>query len=210
MKIYFIPLILILISAAIHIVADYKFKNITHFTKPIPMLIIIGFCLFSENCFSSNKIFILLGFIFSLAGDIFLLNKTQFVKGLLSFLIAHFFYIIFVLSTSQFHFTIILFAITFLIFSTFYFAIIRKINSYKIFVIIYSFIILFLLWQSLELSIYLRNQSSIIFAIGIILFVLSDSLLAYNRFVKKFFSAQFVILSTYFLAQTLILFSTFK
>lgn len=171
------------------------------------MIIIIGFFLFSENCFSSNKIFILFGFIFSLTGDIFLLNKNNFVKGLLSFLIAHIFYIIFVLSTSQFQFTIILFAITFLIFSTFYFAIISKINSNKIFVIIYSLIILFLLWQSLEWTFPSPNNVNIIFLMGIISFVISDSVLAYNRFVKSFYLAQFVILFTYFAAQYLILIS---
>ncbi|MFZ1290839.1 MAG: lysoplasmalogenase [Melioribacteraceae bacterium] len=198
---------LIFISAAIHIVADYKFKKIIYFTKPIPMLIIIGIFLQNFNDFSSSKIIILLGFIFSLAGDIFLINKYQFVKGLFLFLIAHIFYIIFVLTTSQFHFSLILFAISILVFSIFYFIIIININSNKSFVIIYACIILFLLWQSCEQAIHLQSQTSIIFAIGIFLFVFSDLTLAYNKFVKKFNSAQLIILSTYFLAQTLILIS---
>jgi uncharacterized membrane protein YhhN len=45
-----------------------------------------------------------------------------------------------------------------------------------------------------------------LFAIGALLFCLSDGVLAWNRFARPFHAAQFVILTTYYSAQILITF----
>ena len=43
--------------------------------------------------------------------------------------------------------------------------------------------------------------------VGSMLFMISDSVLAINKFTKKFISAEFILLTTYYLAQILIIYS---
>ncbi|MCB0300999.1 MAG: lysoplasmalogenase, partial [Calditrichaeota bacterium] len=50
----------------------------------------------------------------------------------------------------------------------------------------------------------LQSPAALWGMIGAILFVISDTSLAFNRFVKRFRNAQLLILSTYFIAQYLI------
>ena len=71
-------------------------------------------------------------------------------------------------------------------------------------VIVYAVVILFMLWQALERWGSARSHSALLAAIGAVLFVVSDAILAYNRFVQQFTLARLVNLSTYYLAQWLI------
>lgn len=203
-------IILFFVISAIHIFADYKFPNAVYFTKPLPLLFIIFYCLLSKDLFQSNKLFIFLGFIFTLAGDLLLINKKYFYFGLISFLITHLFFITYLLLQFHPHFNIIIFFIIVFAFIMFYRQIITRVQSKKSYLNLYGIILFILLWQSLEQLNYYKNSSSLIFAIGIILFAISDILIAFNKFIAKFHSAQFLILSTYFLAQFLILISTFE
>ncbi len=197
---------MIIVFSIAHIYVDYKFKELIFITKPIPMILIILLCLTTQTQVSDNfKILILLGLLFSLIGDIFLMLKSdQFTKGLLSFLIAHLFYISAITFNSGFHFSFLIFSIVLIYFIVITLIIVPKRNSKKIYVGIYSFIITFLLWQSFERMEYLESTNSIMFAVGILFFTISDTILAYNKFVRKFSLAQLLILSTYFIAQTLI------
>ena len=68
-------------------------------------------------------------------------------------------------------------------------------------VTIYMAIILFMLWQAIERWGLGQSRSATFARIGALLFVLSDSILAYNRFVKSFKIGCFVVLSSYYCAQ---------
>lgn len=147
----------------------------------------------------------MLGLLFSLLGDIFLVLKNEkFVEGLLSFLIAHLFYTFAVLNDSQFQFTSYIFVVSFLYYLIFSKLLFNKSGSKKYYVLIYGLVITSLLWQSFERAYFIGNEITIRFAAGILLFIISDSVLAYNKFVRKFNLAQLVILSTYYTAQLLI------
>ena len=150
---------------------------------------------------------------FSWLGDIFLLfeqnNSLYFILGLSSFLTAHMLYIIYfvkIRSSRVSYFrkqpallTIVVayvFALVYLIWP--------KLGALKLPVLIYAITIgtmLFLaLWQYGRLN----NKISILFISGAILFVLSDSALALNRFYyPSSWSGAFVML-TYVAAQILL------
>jgi uncharacterized membrane protein YhhN len=170
------------------------------------MVLIIILCGITSPQISVDfKYLILLGLLFSIVGDIFLMLKSnQFTKGLLSFLIAHLFYLTAIIVDSNFQFSLLLFVIVFIYFISISLIIFPKSGSKKLYVLIYTLVISILLWQSFERMEILGTDATKLLAFGNLLFTISDSVLAYNKFVRKFSTAQLVILSTYFAAQTLI------
>jgi uncharacterized membrane protein YhhN len=133
-----------------------------------------------------------------------MLPSDQFIKGLVSFLIAHICYI--VAFSSEYGFRLhLLYLLPIIGIGIFILRILLPhTGETTIPVIIYSIVILMMLWQALERWGTAQSQSSILAVIGAILFVVSDLILAYNRFVKPFKSARLLNLSTYFCAQWLI------
>ena len=88
--------LLALISAILHIRAESVGpKRNVYLFKPLTMICIILIALVAESRVSSfYKYMIVAGLVCSLVGDIFLmLPSDRFVPGLLSFLVAHLFYI---------------------------------------------------------------------------------------------------------------------
>ena len=149
--------------------------------------------------------------LFSWAGDVLLMfessNADFFIFGLVAFLLAHIFYIIF-------------------------FTLIRKnehipskwgfialVGCYGIFltdildpylgsmkwpVRIYSLVLMLMFYGALLMGFVKKKDSGILITIGAVLFVLSDSLLAINKFYKSFEYAGIAIMATYGIAQLLI------
>jgi uncharacterized membrane protein YhhN len=50
----------------------------------------------------------------------------------------------------------------------------------------------------------INNGNRVIISTGAILFFISDGILAFNKFIKQFNLADFLVLSTYFTAQLLL------
>ena len=173
-------------------------------SKPIPLIIL--FFLLKPN--SKYRKFIFFGFIFSLAGDIFLLKVVdQFIFGLASFLIAHIFYVI-AFSTR---------AKTLKLFSSFPFYILAGALAYyfypllgdmRIPVVIYIFVIMTMVWRAYLQRNY--NKTAIFALIGAILFAISDSNIALTRFVQDYDYSKIVTIILYWSAQFLIYKSTTK
>jgi uncharacterized membrane protein YhhN len=208
----FLPIImaLIVVSAILHIRAEYvKHLPLIYIFKPLTTSLIILFCFLQTPVISPTyKYLVILGLISSLFGDIFLmLPSDQFIAGLVSFLIAHIFYIVAFTRESGFQFHII-FVIPIVVIGLVMLKILLPhTGSITVPVIIYSTIILVMLWQAVERWNVTSNQSSIVAFIGAVFFVFSDFILAYNRFVGQFKSARLLNLSTYYIAQWLIAFS---
>ena len=164
------------------------------------MIIIIAF---NQEISVSNeyKIIIIIGLFLSLIGDIIFNDKKS---RLFSFLLAHIAYIFSIIYAIGFQLNIpsvIPSAILLVILNR---TLLPKTGNKKYFVLIYIVIILILLWQAFARVILTPDYGNQFFAIGVILFLISDGLLAYNRFVIKIKFAQFYILSSYYLAQLLI------
>ena len=68
-------------------------------------------------------------------------------------------------------------------------------------VLVYILVILIMSGLARERHLQLELPQTLFAACGAILFLISDALLAWNRFRMKFKSAQFLIMGTYYVAQ---------
>ncbi len=194
----------VIISAVLHIRADYAGERVkTYIFKPLTVICIILICMLKTPGGSPTYRYIILtGLLLSLVGDIFLMQPTdQFIKGLASFLLAHICYIIGFSSVRGFGFSIACFIPSMVFGGIMLTILLPHTGRMKIPVIVYATVIALMLWQALERWVGMPATSSLYALTGALFFVFSDTILAYNRFVKKFRAAQLVILSTYYCAQ---------
>ncbi len=147
---------------------------------------------------------IIAGLIFSLAGDVFLmLPSDQFIAGLVSFLIAHIFYILaFVLDAGG---AAVWWILPFLLYGAIIYSYLAPhVGKLRLPVIIYMLAILVMAWQALGRWLALGDMGGLLAFAGALLFVVSDSILALNRFRQPFRLARTLTMSTYYTAQWLI------
>ena len=198
--------ILILLSAIVCIRAKYKkSKNQLLIFKPLTLILIILIAIFFPAIDIKYKIFIISGLIFSIVGDMSLIFPEQhFIKGLIAFLIGHICYIIAFVVSGGFHFTIWIFLPIIIVGMLYLQLIIKYTGKMTIPIIIYISIIIIMGWMAIERFNSLPTNGTFIAAAGAILFMISDAVLALNKFRKPFFSAELIILTTYFTAQWLL------
>lgn len=171
-------------------------------------LIIILALSLSGQAGAFYKALIVLGLFFCLAGDVFLMLPTdQFVPGLVSFLIAHLLYTVGFASRTGFQFGLIslvpLLLYGFWMLSRLW----PYLGAMRLPVAIYMLVILVMAWQALEQWRLTLGIGALLAATGAVIFVISDSLLALNRFRRPFYSAQALVLGTYYVAQLCIAWS---
>lgn len=202
---------LVVISALLHLRAEYYGpKRNVYLFKPLTMLLIILIAARAKNPVSEfYRYAILAGLVCSLAGDIFLmLPRERFLAGLFSFLLAHLFYIAAFMFEGAHSFGL-LYGIPFLVYGAVMLRVLLPgLGNKKAPVIIYMLVIILMAWSALNRWIQTGEEGSALAFTGALLFVISDSILALNRFKRRFPSAQLYIMSTYFMAQWLIALST--
>ena len=155
-----------------------------------------------------NKLFVA-GLFFSFLGDVLLLGSGElyFIFGLLFFLIAHIFYIIMVLKLlkklrlSQVMLAIIPYLIIFIVLLNILYS---GLGGMRIPVIIYAVTISIFGTSSLLLFLQNREKIFLILVFGVLLFIISDAVLALNMFYEKQAIYPLLIMSTYVTAQYLI------
>jgi uncharacterized membrane protein YhhN len=191
------------------------FLNIQGFDlymKPLILPILMLIVTFSEN-FPTKKI-LLTALLFSWIGDIILLfsdkGELYFIFGLVSFLVSHLVYIVLFNkqqttreNDNKVQFWIGVFLIlgyfTFMIFTLF-----PKLGPLKIPVLVYAIVITTMLFFAFKGSLKWVIPANNYILIGAIVFVSSDSILAFNKFYSPIEHASFYIMATYCLAQYLI------
>jgi uncharacterized membrane protein YhhN len=194
------------ISAAIEIGAQYLGpRTIVYIFKPLTMVFIIAIALIRVCEFRGYRNLIVAALCCSLAGDVFLmLPADRFVSGLLTFLIAHLFYIAAFRtrpsgsSSAWCGLACVAYGSLMLRFLFPY------LGDMKLPVSIYLVVILLMAWQALNGWVTNRRAGAGLAALGAVLFVASDSMIAINRFTGGFRLAELLILATYFTAQCLI------
>jgi uncharacterized membrane protein YhhN len=203
--------VLVFSSAILTILAAYYGpQRIRYLFKPLTIIFIILIALESKFPTSSfYKYTIIAGLLFSLAGDIFLmLPRDRFTAGLVSFLIAHLFYI----AAFTFESGRALSAwsvIPFLIYGILMLRVLwRDLGKMRLPVMIYMLAILMMGWTAASRLLLTGQRGSMLAFTGALLFISSDSMLAVDRFKGRFKGAQAFILITYFAAQWLIALST--
>jgi uncharacterized membrane protein YhhN len=152
---------------------------------------------------------ILLGLFFSWIGDMLLKMDGRFVPGLLSFLIAHIFYIRFFATTSsteksffKLRPVMLLGVMAYLI--ELMYLLWPFLGVMKIPVLLYGITISTMLSAALWQYQKLENKTAVFFILGALFFVVSDSILAINKFRNAFENAGILIMTTYIVAQLFI------
>lgn len=199
------------VSAVLTILASYQKRRLTlYLFKPLTILLVIAIALQPQHPTTAlYRYAVIAGLIFSLVGDIFLmLPDDWFMQGLVSFLAAHICYIVAFLSESGRTLSG-LDLIPFLLYGALMLRLLwPHLGKLKAPVIVYMLAILLMGWAAASRWLIVGQEGSRLAFIGAVLFIISDSVLALDRFKGRFRSAQLLILSTYFTAQWLIALST--
>lgn len=195
-------------------IVGIQFENMLLQTicKPLIIPALVGY-FFSQvkNNSSGLKKWIALALLFSLGGDVLLMfqskNDMFFLLGLSSFLIAHLFYIIFfhkVRVQEQVKSKISLLAIVVIYYLGLIILLSPHLGSMAIPVRIYGIVISFMFMLALHMLFIQNKQAGKWMMLGALLFVLSDSVLAINKFYQPFEQAGIIIMLTYGFAQLFI------
>ena len=199
--------LLAIFSASLHIRAEYHGPQYhVYLFKTLTMVFILLIAVQARKPDTLlYKYAIIAGLVCSLAGDVFLmLPSDRFVAGLVSFLFAHLFYITAFTSGTGFGFSWRSLAPC-LIYGIFLFSILLPhLGKMQWPVLVYMVVVLVMAWQAWERWSQTGQSEALLAFLGAVLFLISDSALAVNRFRGQYKSAQALILSTYFAAQWLI------
>lgn len=198
---------IILVADLVAVQGQYKIAE--YFIKPLIIIWLIAwFVLQLRYIRNSLKKWIIFALFFSWLGDVLLMFHLEdplfFLLGLSSFLVAHIFYIIF------FHFVRIKEMVKsrwylLLIVALYYAIVVAILSPYlgdmKLPVRIYAVVISFMFLLAIHM-LFIKNKTTGLWMMaGAILFVVSDSLLAFNKFYQPFEMAGLFVMSTYGLAQ---------
>ena len=201
---------LVLVSALLTIRAEYRGPRLyVYIFKPLTVALVTLVALQTKHATAAQyKLLIIAGLACSLAGDVFLmLPRDRFVAGLASFLVAHVFYII-AFASGAWRPGVLAgaglatYGALMLVFLW------KGLGKLKAAVVVYVGVILLMAWAALSRAQTTVDGGGALAAVGALLFVASDSALAWDRFRGDFKSARAVVLATYFAAQWLIALST--
>lgn len=180
--------------------------------KPLLVTALLGYFVTATKGVSSYlKKWIIGALLFSIAGDTLLMfannDEAFFIMGLAAFLIAHVFYIL------CFHkirtkegiagkwYVAIIIAIYYFLIINF---LLPQLGSLKYPVMVYGMVISFMLLITMHLYDLKDNLTARYLLTGAILFVVSDSILAINKFYQSYTWGSWAIMATYVLAQWLL------
>lgn len=203
----FILTILAIISGSLHMWGEYQGPDfLIYIFKPLTMVFIILIAVLAKEPPSRRyKIAIVAGLIFSMIGDVLLsLPVDAFMIGLISFLIAQMIYTYAFRAGRALRIKFIA-ILPFLIYGVIIFVILLPgLNGMAVPVAAYILVIMIMAWQAWDQWDDVRTRWALLAFIGALLFVISDTLLAVNKFGEPFLAARALTLTTYFSAQWLI------
>ena len=197
--------LLTILSASIHIRAEYRGpRQHIYIFKPLTMVFILLIAIQGQATSPFYKFMIIAGLVFSLAGDVFLmLPSDRFVAGLVAFLMAHLFYIAAFASeiSALIWWPLVPVVIYGIVICT---ILAPSLGKLKLPVLAYIAVIMIMAWLAWERCSQTGQSGALLASVGAISFVISDTILALNRFRGAFKPARALNLTTYFVAQWLI------
>jgi len=189
------------------------YDHLRLFSKPLLMPALAAYVMSLPAAKHKNSWFIIIGLLFAAAGDIFLLfdrlSPNMFIFGLVCFLFTHILYILYFAKTPQSKPSLlkqspVIGLVLLAYIATFLLCLFPHLGSLKIPVIIYTVVIGTMFLLSIHAHNSLTKKSGFRFVLGALIFVLSDSLLAYSKFLTTFPFHGIAIMATYCIAQYLI------
>ncbi len=212
-------LILYAVILVVHLAGIYWSNDVLQLlTKPLLVILLIVYFLSQTKIWNDSlKKWVLAAQFFSWIGDVVLMfqgkNELFFLLGLSSFLIAHIFYIVF-FNNVRIRESIKSSWLLLLIVVIYYAVLITFLSPYlgkmKLPVRVYGIFISFMLMLALHMLFIKNKIAGRWMMIGALFFVLSDSILAINKFYQPFEMAGIIIMLTYGLAQLFITEGTIK
>lgn len=178
-------------------------------SKPLLMPFLMLFFVTSVKMKSGTQFYLILAALFlSWCGDL-LLQTNLFIPGLVSFLLAHVCYILYFKQVGNKRKGLLkmqpLLAIPVLLYVVLLLAFLfPHLHELKIPVMLYSITIGVMLLTAINTRHQVNHTASFLFLSGALLFVLSDSMLAVNLFVKQHWVMSLSVMGTYAAAQYLI------
>jgi sterol desaturase/sphingolipid hydroxylase (fatty acid hydroxylase superfamily)/uncharacterized membrane protein YhhN len=173
--------------------------------KPLAMLLAIAFVWPRMAASPRFTRLLIAGLAFSLVGDVLLMLDGLFIPGLVAFLIAHLCYVALFRQDAPWFASKPALAATLAAAGVMYAFLFPTLDAVlKVAVACYAVVIALMAAQAIGRANVLRDRAATGVAIGAIFFMLSDSLLAINRFALPLPLAQFWVLATYYAAQVLI------
>ena len=197
------------LSAALAAWGQYSLarRSLVFAFKPLTTALICGLAILPAQTFGGRYGWaVLAGLVFSLAGDVCLmLPQDRFREGLGAFLLAHLCYLVAFTADTAF----LAAALPFLCWLAIGAALLRLLwpgipPGLRLPVLAYVLTLLCMAAQANARAIRLTGVSALLASAGATLFVLSDGLLALDRFRRRFRSARALVQITYFAAQWLI------
>jgi uncharacterized membrane protein YhhN len=194
-------------SAALHIRAEYAGPRWqVYLFKPLTTTLLLILAALQPGAPGPRYQFaVVVGLAFSLLGDIMLmLPRDRFVAGLVSFLIAHLAYIA-AFTTGLPPASSPMWLVPWLLAAALLLRLLWPgLGKMRVPVLLYTGTILAMVWRAWARQQALPGNGALLAAAGATLFMVSDSLLALNRFRQPFRLAQAAIMTTYVAAQLLI------
>ena len=193
---------------------DYTYLH--YVTKPaIVISLLVFFLSNAKHLTKSLKLITILALLFSLSGDILLMfvasSEAFFIAGLVSFLLAHIMYILVFLRNRNTKMNSIPFIGLLLVYAAGLFWFIKDgLGDLLIPVLVYMAVILTMATTAFLRKGMVLHAGYVYVFIGAIFFMLSDSLLAINKFHYALPFSNLSIMSTYALAQLLIVLGIIK
>lgn len=202
-----LPTAAIALCAAVTVWAEHRgARRVVYLFKPLTTTLILALALAAPDAVSEPyRALVCAGLLFSLAGDVFLmLPRDRFVAGLASFLVAHLLYVAaFAPRPPALHapgalLVLVVCGIGLLR------ALWMDLGRLRGPVAVYTAALVVMAWQAAERWRVLGTEPALLGAIGAGLFVVSDAVLAWDRFAARRPCGPAVVLATYFAAQWLI------
>jgi uncharacterized membrane protein YhhN len=174
--------------------------------KPLTTVLILALAALAPQPVSRGyQALVCAGLLFSLAGDVFLmLPRDRFVAGLASFLVAHLFYVAAFAPRPPALAAPLVLAALVAYGGVLLRALWPRLGDLRAPVAVYATALLVMAWQAAERWAAVDTTSALLAMLGAGLFVISDSVLAWERFRRRHAYGQAVVLGTYFAAQWLI------
>lgn len=174
--------------------------------KPLLMITLALYFVSASRGFPAWRVYVVLALVFSWGGDVFLISSDWFIQGLVSFLIAHVFYIIAYQKTGAASGELrSLDIIKFVIYGVVLIGIIYPgLGNMLVPVLIYALVLLAMgIWAHKRRGA-TTSASFKLVAAGAILFAISDGLIAVNKFANEIPFERLLVMSIYMTSQYLI------
>jgi len=193
-------------AAAVFIAILFDLQILYLAAKPLLMITLLLYFIAATKGYPSWRVYVVIALVFSWAGDVFLISNDMFIAGLASFLMAHVFYIIAYHKTGAASGELRpLDVIKFALFGAVLIWILYPgLGDMLIPVLIYALLLLSMgVWAHKRRGA-TSATSFMLVATGAMLFVVSDGLIAVNKFAFEVPAERILVMSTYIAAQYLI------